>query len=227
MPDFSTTRWSLVRRAAEPSAGGRRALGELLTLYEPALRAQLARWRVPGADGDDLWQEFVARLLEHDWLQRADPAAGHFRAFIATALQRFAANRLRAETAEKRGGAMTAADTLDELAAAEPGPDRRFDADWARLVFERALRRLRAEAVERGKGELFDALEPFLAEDAQRDDYVRIAPRFGSNAHAIGVAVHRLRTRLRDLLRDEVLQTLDDETQATAELEALRDALRD
>lgn len=228
MPGFSTTRWTLVRRAAEATPQGRRALAELLALYEPALRAQLARWRVPGADDDDLFQEFVARLMEQAWLDRADGSQGSFRAFLATALRRFASNRLREATAEKRGGGWRAAgdEALDELAALEPGPDRRFDADWAGLVLRRARDALRAEAVARGKGELFDALEPFLDEDAQRDDYVRLAARFGSTSNAIGVAVHRLRARLRALLRREVLETVDDEAALARELAALRDALR-
>ena len=228
MSEFSTTRWSLVRRAAEPSAPGRRALAELLALHEPALRAQLARWRVPGSDRDDLWQEFVARMLEHEWLRRADEAAGSFRAFLGTALQRFAANRLREALAEKRGGGLATApsEVLDALAAPDAGPDRRFDADWADLVLERALRGLRAEARERGKGELFDALEPFLADEAARDAYVPVAARFGSTANAIGVAVHRLRARLRVLLRREVLETVDGEEALESELEVLRDALR-
>ena len=227
MSNFSTTRWSLVRRAAQSDPPGRRALAELLRLYEPALRAQLGRWRVPGADTDDLWQSFVARLLEDELLRKADAAAGSFRAFLGTALQRCVANALRAALADKRGGALRREDqeVLDTLASAQAGPDRQFDADWARLVLARATHALRGEAVQRGKGELFAALEPFLAEDAQRDDYPAIAARFGTNANAVGVAVHRLRARLRELVRREVIETVDDEQALRRELEALRDAL--
>jgi len=228
MPDFATTRWTLVRRAAEASPQGRRALGELLALYQPALRAQLARWRVPGAESEDLWQEFAARLMEGEWLRRAEPAAGSFRAFLGTALQRFAANRLREATAHKRGGEASFAgeDALDALATDVAGPDRQFDADWAALVLARARQALLEDAHSRGKQALYDALEPYLAEDARRDDYHAIAARFGSNANAIGVAVHRLRARLRELLRREVAETVEDEAALARELEALRDALR-
>jgi DNA-directed RNA polymerase specialized sigma24 family protein len=228
MTAFSTTRWSLVRRATHPGPEGRRALGELIVLYEPALRAQLARWRVPGADGDDLYQAFVQRMLEDDLLRKADAELGSFRAYLATALRRFAANALRAATADKRGGGQVPGGEaeLDVVVSPEPEPDRQFDADWAGLVLARVTRALREEAAQRGKEELFDALEPFLAEDAQRDDYVAIGVRFGSNANAIGVAVHRLRARLRELLRREVLETVDDTEALSRELQALRDALR-
>lgn len=58
------------------------------------------------------------------------------------------------------------------------------------------------------------------------DDYVRLAARFGSNANALGVAVHRLRARQRELVRREVLQTVEDADALGRELESLRDALR-
>lgn len=228
MTAFATTRWTLVRRAADASPRGRRALGELLALYEAPLRAQLSRWRVPGTDGDDLWQEFATRLMEGEWLRRAEPASGSFRAFLGTALQRFAANRLREATAGKRGGAAVHAgdDALDFAATDDPSPDRQFDADWAALVLARAHAALREEALARGKQALFEALEPFLAEDAQRDDYAALAAGIGSNANAVGVAVHRLRARLRELVRREVAETVEDDAALAREMQALRDALR-
>jgi RNA polymerase sigma factor (sigma-70 family) len=228
MPDFSTTRWTLVRRAADASPQGRRALGELLALYQPALRAQLARWRVPGAEGEDLWQEFATRMMEGEWLRRAQPSAGSFRAFLGTALKRFAANRLREATALKRGGDATfaAESEIENLATDTVGPDRQFDADWASLVLARVQEALREDARSRGREALYEALEPFLVEEAQRDDYHAIAARFGSNANAIGVAVYRLRARLRELLRREVAETVEDAAALEREMDSLRDALR-
>lgn len=228
MPSPATTRWTLVRRAAESTPQGRRALAELLEIYAPPLRAQLARWHVAGADHDDLWQEFVARLMEGEWLRRADAGSGSFRAFLGTALQRYASNRVREVTAGKRGGSGSTYvqhEELEALATEDAGPDDQFHREWAQLVLQRATAALRREVRARGKDALFQALEPFLAEDAQREDYVTLGARLGSTPNAVAVAVHRLRARLRELLRREVLQTVD-EAALAGELEALRDALR-
>lgn len=225
----ATTRWSLVQRAAGDGPAAPKALAELIAHYEPAIRTQLAGYRVPGADRDDLYQEFVTRLMEDGLLRKADARRGAFRAYLGTALHRFAANQLRATLAEKRGGgaAHEGDDTLDRLPGGEPSPDARFDAEWARLILERAMQALRAEAAAKGKAELHEALEPFLVEDARRDDYVRIAERFGVRANAVGVAVHRLRARLAHLVREQVFDTVDDEAALERELVLLRDALRD
>lgn len=228
MARYATTRWSLVRQAGESGPAAPKALAELLVLYEPAIRGQLSRWHVEGADCDDLFQEFVARLLEDGTLRRAEAGRGSFRAFLGTALHRFAANQVRDRVAEKRGGKAARDDesALDAVACADAMPDEQFDADWARLVLQRATAALRAEAVARGKGELFEALEGFLAEDARRDDYARIGERFGATANALGVAVHRLRARWRELVRAQVLDTVDDEAGLERELARLREALR-
>lgn len=216
-----------MRRAGTPGAPGRAALAELVALYEPAIRAQLARWRVPGTERDDLYQEFIARLLEDGAIGRADAARGAFRTWLATALHRFAAKALRAATADKRGGCAWHEndEALALLEAPTDGPDRHFDAEWARLLLTRAAAALRGEAEARGKAALFDALEPWLVEDAPRDAYVEIARRFGSNPNAIGVAVHRLRARFRQLVRERVLDTVEDEAALERELALLREAL--
>lgn len=227
-PKFMTTRWSLVQRAGAPGSAAPRALAELLALYERPIRAQLRRWRVAGADPDDLYQGFITRLLEDDALARADPGRGTFRGFLSTALERFGSNQVRAQQARKRGGDVRRDDDIDlaGVVADAPLPDAQFDADWAQTVLERATAALRLEAESRGKGALFDALAPYLAEDAARDDYLGIAERFGVTANAIGVAVHRLRARWRELVRGEVLDTVDDPDVLARELAHLREALR-
>src|SRR5947209_19582127 len=87
---FPTTDWKLVSQAAGEGPRQRRAVGEVLHKYLPALRSHLhRRWRVPAEKMDDLLQGFVAaELLEQDLFARAQPQRGRFRDLLVTALDR-------------------------------------------------------------------------------------------------------------------------------------------
>jgi RNA polymerase sigma factor (sigma-70 family) len=225
---FATTRWSLVRKAAAPGAERPKALGELISRYEPAIRSQLSKYRVAGSDADDLYQEFVAGLIEREFAQKADPQRGSFRAYLSSALRYFIANELRGVLADKRGGGIVhvADDAALEVATSEPRPEETFDAEWATLVLTQAVAELRREAAARGKEDLYLALEPYLVEDAEHDAYVKIGEAFGARANSIAVAVHRLRARYRTLVRSIVLDTVEDEEALERELGIFRDAFR-
>ena len=55
--------------------------------------------------------------------------------------------------------------------------------------------------------------------------FAEAAPKLGMDEGAVRVAVHRLRKRYRELLRDEIAQTLDDAKQVEEELRSLQAAL--
>lgn len=138
------TRWSLVAQAAgEPSDAKCRALEELLSLYMPALRAHLiSRMRLPPELCEDLLQEFVAqKILDRDIIARADKAAGRFRTFLLTSLDRFVLNQIRDEGTYRRKRHALA----ERLRTAEPNDDAdpmassAFDVAWARQVIARTL----------------------------------------------------------------------------------------
>jgi RNA polymerase sigma-70 factor (ECF subfamily) len=57
--------------------------------------------------------------------------------------------------------------------------------------------------------------------------YSQAATNLGLNESAVRVAVHRLRRRYRELLHDEIAQTLADPTQADEEMRALMNAFSD
>src|SRR5688572_14192368 len=110
---FPTTRWSLVGRAAPPNpssdpqqlaADDRAALGELIRLYLPALRAHLTGpLRIDRHRTDDLIQGFLAdKVLEQNLIALADPNRGKFRTFLLTALERFIVDVHRFDSARKR-----------------------------------------------------------------------------------------------------------------------------
>jgi RNA polymerase sigma-70 factor (ECF subfamily) len=74
-------------------------------------------------------------------------------------------------------------------------------------LVQSSLRKLRDEAREAGKAELFDALSAFIAERPDDADYERVAARFGMRRNTLAVAVHRMRHRLHTLIREQLADT--------------------
>ena len=87
---FPSTRWSLIFSAHDQDSVPRReALGELLRLYLPALRAHLLyRRNIQRQRTEDFLQGFVAdQILQRDLLSKADAARGRFRSFLLRSLE--------------------------------------------------------------------------------------------------------------------------------------------
>jgi RNA polymerase sigma-70 factor (ECF subfamily) len=231
MSRFDTTRWSLVVRARGGAADARTALAVLCATYRPPVLAYI-RSRGYGSDAaQDLTQAFFARFLEQAIHAAADPARGRFRAFLLTAIKRFLINAEEEAHAVKRGGRIhfesidaVANGTASILPADEETPERAFERAWAVVVIEAALRRLRDEADAAGKRELFDQLRDFLTEAPDETDYARVAAALNLRRNTLAVAVHRMRHRLRELVREELQQTATDRPALETELRELRGA---
>src|SRR5687767_14976109 len=101
---FATTQWSVVMSAGRrDDTASRHALESLCGKYWPALYGYVRRRGHSAEDAHDLTQEFFLRLLEHDWLARADQLKGRFRSFMLTILKRFLADEWDKVKAQKRG----------------------------------------------------------------------------------------------------------------------------
>src|SRR3989442_1736107 len=87
---FTTTQWSVVLTAgdsASPQAAD--ALEKLFRTYWYPLYVYVRRQGYSPEDAQDLTQDFFARLLEKNYLSRANPQRGRFRSFLLTSLQNF------------------------------------------------------------------------------------------------------------------------------------------
>lgn len=224
MDRFATTQWSLVRRAGGADGEGRDALDRLCRTYRPPVLAYV-RAHYRGEDAEDLTQAFFAHLLEQRLPERADRDRGRFRAFLLTSLKNFLAGSLARERTLRRGGGTLRVDVDERLPDGEHGPEQAFEAEWARTVLREAFAALQSEARDAGRGELFAALSPFLTEAPDDDDYARIAETMGLRRNTVAVAVHRLRARLQDLVRELVADTTSDARDAEHELRHLRGRL--
>ena len=228
---FATTQWSLVLAAANqrPSGHAQEALTALCEAYWYPLYAFLRGRGHSPADAEDLTQAFFALLLEKQVIRQADPARGRFRSFLLKALQNFAANRHASNRAAKRGGGVPALSLEFDQgegrfcleAPTGETPERAFDRRWALTLLDRVMSRLKDDAVQKGRQEQFDTLKPYLTGDEPQLSYSELGSNLGVSEGAVKVAVHRLRRKFREVLQDEISQTVSSRAEIEDELRHL------
>jgi DNA-directed RNA polymerase specialized sigma24 family protein len=236
-PDvFATTRWTVVLAAGQPQAPQAEvALEELCRTYWYPLYVYVRRQAPTREDAEDLTQAFFARLLEKNYLAGLSSEKGKFRAFLLVALKHFLANERDRARSQKRGGGTAPlsldwqeADTRYHISLADnSSPDKLYDRAWAVTLLARVVSRLRDESVAEGKSALFERLKPFLMAGKSAIPYAEAAAAVNLTEGAARVAVHRLRRRYRELLRQEVADTLADPARANEELQVLLGAFSD
>jgi DNA-directed RNA polymerase specialized sigma24 family protein len=215
---FAATRWTLVLAAARGDVTPRAAaaMAELCRVYWFPLYAYVRRRGHDTHAAEDLTQEFFLRLLDKDYLAGVDRDKGKFRAFLLASLKHFLANEWDRSQSQKRGGGNVIL-PLDVAGAEnryslEPShdltPERLFERQWALTVLEQVLARLQGEFATDGKQPVFDALKPFLTAGRESGGYAAAAAELAMTEGAVKTAVHRLRRRYRQVLRDEIAQTV-------------------
>lgn len=214
---FATTHWSVVLAAkAGGSLQSDEAMEKLCRAYWPPLYAYIRREGHGATEAQDLTQEFFARLLAKDYLQHLRHQEGKFRSFLLTFLKHFLSDERDKAGAQKRGGGRTFV-SLDETSAEDRyldassnglSPEQIYDRRWAQTVMERALNRLREEYAADGKAALFDELKDIQPGEHGESSYAEIGARLGLAKGTIASAVHRLRKRHREILREEIAHTV-------------------
>lgn len=211
------TMWSVVIAAGSTdSVVARPALQQLCSTYWYPLYCFARRQGFNSADAEDITQGFFAGLLERNGLRGLDRAKGRFRSFLLASLRNHINNVREHNNAMKRGGGRelvsldaAAAEEKFALEPADPAdtPEKIFDRQWALALLDRALARLRAEFAADGKSNQFDALQETIAGDKVAGGYVALGQKLGMSEGAVKVAVHRLRQRYREVIREEVSAT--------------------
>jgi RNA polymerase sigma-70 factor (ECF subfamily) len=231
---FPTTHWSRVVAAGEPDAPeAREALAALCVAYWFPIYAYIRRRGHDPDRAQDLTQDLFARLLEKGVLGAADPDRGLFRTFLRAVCADFLANCHVRENALKRGGGRLIVPiegpAAEDRYAREPAhdltPERVFDRDWALTLLGRVLDALRREYHEVGHAATFEALSPVLTDGSRAEPYAAVARRLGTTEGAVRVAVHRMRRRYGELLREEIGDTVGDPSDVDDEIRALFAAL--
>ena len=235
---FASTRWTVVRQAADSQTASQHALSALTELCQIYWRPVYVFLRSHGAtqhDAQDLTQGFFAGLIENRAYARADPTKGRFRSFLLGTLKHFVAHARDRGRAQKRGGVNVPVQ-LDEAAISEAeifasrsshwSADGVFEREWAASLARQALDRLRQEYELGGKAALFEALKSRLtAGESTAISYDELANRLGLTAAHLRVNVTRLRARYRAILREEVGGTVVDPRDVDEELRFLRQVM--
>lgn len=97
-------------------------------------------------------------------------------------------------------------------------PEQQFDRLWAESLLERVLSRLEEEFDGTGRSGRFAVLQTYLLEDRGTLSYADAAARLGMTESAVKAGVFRLRRRYGELVREEIANTVGDESEIEAEL---------
>lgn len=194
---FQNTSWDLVRAAPQTAA-----LDALIRIYWKPLYFFVRQRGFSNEEAKDIVQEFLASALEHGMIPRADPLRGRFRTFLLAALTNFLKDRRRSWGRLKRGGGHVPMSLDLELGepryaravnTGEP-PETIVDRAWAKGLLGQCILELT------GKPAHLQAFELQM----QGVDYASIAKTTGLTETAAKTAVHRLRVRLRGIIRSHL-----------------------
>lgn len=241
---FHTTRWTFVLAARGDSETAKAALSDLCeAYYEPVyafIRATERTGSVRTDSARDLTHTFFASMLEKDSLGSLSRDRGKFRSYLLGAVKNFLKDQHKKQSAEKRGsgkadvsfdadsdensGPGTVA-AVRKAKSSGPPNDKFFDRKWALAVLGRALENLKEST---DSHEQFDILLPWLNGDNPSGiTQAEAANTLGISEGAVKVAIHRLRKKMRILVKSEIAQTLatTDKSEISSELDYLISAL--
>ena len=232
---FPETRWSIVQRAqgSEPSVETRRALEDICKGYWLPIYSFVRRTGVRPAEAEELTQEFLMRMVEGEYLAKAERERGKLRTFLLACVKHFLAGHRRTSNRLKRGGGEVPVSIDQAIAehgyAAEPvdelTPDAVFERRWAMSLMNQVMEGLAQQMEQEGKRALYDGLLPFTHLEAPPTSIAEAAEKLGMNEAAVKMAISRLRQRLRDRLREAVAETLGPDEDLEAEMLHLRSLL--
>lgn len=210
--DFPPTLWTVVRRGG---AGSGEALESLCAAYRDPLVSFVRRnWSDP-QDAEDLTHGFIAELIRRNDLAHLAPDRGRFRSFLCQAVRNYLANHRKHLNAQKRDARLSISlDVHDEglpeesTMAFPPADDADFDRDWALTILRRVHDRLHERFNSRGEGPLFLALRDYLPGAASPPARELSAASLSISVDTLNTRVSRLRAAFKDLVSDEIRQTL-------------------
>ncbi|MAG93033.1 MAG: RNA polymerase subunit sigma-24, partial [Planctomycetaceae bacterium] len=188
----------------------------LCETYWYPLYAYVRRRVLDVNEAHDLTQAFFAELLEKNYVGSATPERGRFRAFLLTAFKHFLSKEWDKAKAQKRGGGrapipldLESADSriCIELPSALTA-DQLYERQWAVTLLGQTLDRLESELDRDGKASHFEELKGFIIGDHAGTTYADISTRLDMTEAAAKMAASRMRRRYRELLREEIAQTV-------------------
>ena len=233
---FTTTRWSIVSSCSDSANDEEKAhaaLAELCKIYWRPVFAFICRQGHSVPDAQDLTQEFFTQLIRKEHLRLADREKGKFRTFLLATLDYFLAREWSRAHRQKRGGHFIfislEQQSPEQRYQLEPPdndtPEKKFSRNWALAILTQTMSVLESECQTSGKQALFEEVKTVLAGEGSDEGYAEISRRLGMGEGALRMAVHRLRQRYGELLRNEIAQTVSGPEEVEEEMRYLKIAL--
>ncbi len=201
---FQPTAWTVVREAGQ---GSRESLDQLICVYWKPVYFFIRRRGQDVEAAKDLTQGFFGSLLERDFFARVSADRGSFRSYLLGALGHFLLDQYDRSQAKKRGADFNFVQAETDLVSAGPTPEEAFRSRWALEILSRAMAKLRTET----SPEDFDLLAGKPRPDLSVNDRKN--------------RLFRLRSRLKECLRQEILPSVDRAAEAESEIRELFSAL--
>ncbi len=238
-PAFPVTQWTTlleVQRGGDSDAVAQ-ALEGICKKYWYPLYSFARRAGHNPDDAQDLTQGFLSYVIHENVFRTASRELGRLRTFLLTAFRRYLSDIKDHDRAQKRGGNREIL-SLDAEVGEEKyvgelmdavTPENLFERNWAVLVLRNAYSELADSEKNAGRGPQFSAFEAFVSPEAEViESYQEVAARLAIREEAARQAVSRLRKKFREILRQQIADTLyqPTEEQIDSELRSLREALR-
>lgn len=224
---FNKTHWSVVMRAKDNSYT---ALDILFNQYRDPMVHFLLKCGRSTDQAEDLVQGFCAKLLDPKrthFLTNVSEQNGKFRTFLLSSLKNYIGDETDKKNTLKRGKGIFH-DSLDEVdsddnplvspASSSLSADLEYDRAWAQTILRNSLSKLKNHYTSLNQVNLYNMLEPVLHEDDSVPTYCDIATRLGMTEGAIKVAALRMRRKLQDYIRNDLMQTVSNEVEFEEEL---------
>ncbi len=226
---FPITAWTQVLAVQSDAPEAATGLEEICKAYWPAIYTYLRALGCEREEARDHTQDFLSAFIQDGGLHKVAPERGRLRSYMMQAVRNHLSNARRDARRMKRGGGQMIV-SMDEMESfdvpSQPEvADAWFDRRWAWSVLRRAMERMQARFAERGRGELFEALKPGLANPEMLKPYSEIGASLGMSEGNVKIEMHRARKRLADELHAEVAATLDVGGDVEGELRYLLTAL--
>ena len=227
---FLDTRWSLVCSLKAPDEPVRRsALEEFCQLYWYPLYLFARRKGCSPEDAEDLTQLLFHKLLSGEGLNSLNQGKGRIRSYLLQSMRNLIASEWKKSVAQRRGsGAVHLsfdAENGEARYAAEPTtsitPESEFDRRCACALMQQAADRLEEEFTKGGRSHVFTALRESLGGEGSKT-YPQLAAELGMTISAIKVTVHRMRARYRNLLLEEIRESISTPEEIDDEVAHLR-----
>lgn len=233
---FRTTAWSVVLGAQTgETVDKEQCLSRLCTTYWKPIYQYIRRRGLSHDDARDMTQEYFATFLEKNFVATADRERGRFRTFVLITVNRFLTKQLaRRSRRDARLNIVLPIDDdgdeyiLPELSITQTAEDD-FNRRWALSLIETTLERMKTECSKGKKKCYYDALTMYLDSvgEEQKLSYREMAQKLNISEADITNYLFRGRNIFQKILRDEIRQSVTNESAIDAEIEALKEYLRD